>query len=216
MGRKKVIDKKESMSVHNDELNRQKDEQGFGKEVVLRDNSGGSISGKALTVQDKKSFNKWLTELQAKNIFIGKDYIQRATEYETDDKVIDSEVMDDVSQEDVEALGTGAIDIDELDLENLDIESMDLEELENIEEALRQVDIENKFIDHCIISNTTKKLLGKSPEEIKEVAESEMKTYHQNSDYSTKVNIISSINHAETQLLIAREEKEKKVQQITS
>lgn len=215
MARKSTISKKESMAINESEIERQKEAQGYGKEVVLRDNTGGSISGRALTVKDKESFNKWLVNLQEKNPFIGKEYIQRATEYETDDKIVDDEVMDDVDDATIEALKSGAIDIEDLDLDTLDLDDMDLDALEGLEEALRQVDLENKFIDHCIVSNSTRKLLGRPPEEIKEIAESELCNYHQDAEYKTKINVIASIERAEIQLLLANEEKAKKVEQIT-
>jgi hypothetical protein len=213
MARKKVIKKSEEMKAHQAEVDKIKLETGAGKELALREASGGSISGRALAVKDKKSFNKWLVEIQDRNPFIGKDYMVRAEEYETDDKQLENEELE-ADENTVSSLIDGNIDLD--DIESIDLDDLNLEELEAVEEALRQAEVENKFIDHCIVTNATKHLLGKGREEIQKVVESEMKTYHRKDDYVTKIDIDESIDRAETKLLLAQEEKVKKVEQIAS
>ena len=184
MARKKIISKKDRI----DEINAKLSETSVpldhaSMSLAIREKAGGSISSMAIKTE---AHGKWLTELQSKNPFIGKDYISKAPEYETDDKIIDvSEIpADETFMGKLEA-GTQAYD------PSIDYGEASVE----LKEKRQTGRAQDKIIDHCIVSNLTRKLLGKPESELIEMAKAELCNYHGDSEYESPIDIVQSIEY---------------------
>lgn len=165
----------------------------------IRKKVGGSISD-LMVITDEH--NKWIKTIQENhNPFIGKTYITKAPEYETADRFLtpaEISEMDDETKSELDN-GMGDFNVDSLDF--VDIEIVDSPSKTNSN------NIQNKFIDHCIITNTTKKLIGESSDVIKSTAVEEMKKHHRDSNYESVVDFDKSIKHATIQLKLENQLK---------
>ena len=70
---------------------------------------------------------------------------------------------------------------------------------------------QQKMIDHCIVSNVTKKMIGRSTEDIKDIAKNELENYHGDSEYESEINIDHSIEYTQQTLLLTQSEPNKKL-----
>ena len=154
---RKIISKKD----HIDEIREIISEQSTPTDAatvsaIIRDQAAGSIS--ALTVQSDEH-KKWLATIQETNPFVGKSYMVKATEYETEDKLISQEEAKQINDDHAKYLDQGT--------EAYDPNSEYGEIAKELGKEKRDSgNVQKKIIDHCIVSNITRKLIGKTDEEI--------------------------------------------------
>jgi len=192
---RRIISKKKRIDEIN-QLNKENEPEDIDHtkfSLTIRERAAGSISN--LPVKSKEH-GTWLAELQDKNPFIGKSYMVRASEYETDDKILTPEEAVVAEEEFIEELDAG--------LEAYDPNVDYGDEAEEREDKRHTGGAEGKMIDHCIISNTARKLIGVvNEDEIKTRIVDELADYHGDTKYQTDVNIEASIEHTKTTLLLA-------------
>ena len=155
---------------------------------IVKD-TGGSIGNLPIKTE---AFKKWLGEVRENiNPLIGKSYLTAAPEYSSEDKMVGETKVLDISE-----LGKLA--------------------KENYEEELPESpkdnsDTEEKFIDINIIENAVREALGKSEDEIENLAMKKMREYHEDKKYETSLDIGKVIFNYK-QNLIAREESRKMIE----
>ena len=169
---------------------------------AIKEKAGGSISG---LVVHTEAHGQWLTALQEKNPFIGKKYMTRAVEYETESKATatENQKVADADAALLAQLDSGLAPYDP----NADFGDIAVERKEKRDTGNAQ----QKMIDHCIVSNVTKKLIGRSSDEIKEIAKTELENYHGDSEYESEINIDQSIEYTQQTLLLTQSEPNKKL-----
>lgn len=188
---RKIISKKD----HIDEIKQILAEQStpsdaVGVSLIIREKAGGSIS--ALTVQSEEH-RQWLTALQEKNPFIGKNYMMKAEEYETEDKVLSQEEAKQINAEMAKKIDAGT--------EAYDPNSDYGEVAKDLKEKRDSGNVQRKMIEHAIASNTTRKLIGKTDSEIAERALDEIRTYYDDGEYQPTIDITKSIEMAKVLLI---------------
>jgi len=194
MARKKRASQKEKFLKIQDEVKKQKDESQKNLPSITRD-SGGSID--KLPVQTK-AFNNWLTEHQNINPFIGK-HVTSAPEYNTDQRELDSE--------EVEATDDMLKGFDSTAYNPNDKDGLHEEDLSNAPKINRES--HTKFIDINIIENETRLLTSKTNEEIESLVIDKMKSYHDDENYETEIEINKIIEHTKI-LMIGSDYKKTK------
>ena len=176
---------------------------------MVRD-TGGSIAG--LHRNKSLYFKKWVTDLQERNIFIGKDYIQPAKEYNTESQMVGKPTVTDLSDEMKNSLDKGAEEFkaDAAD-SNTDAVADFLKDKNSVEEETLPEDqtpfkeyateAENNFIDMTIIENLTKDLEDQIDEDIEKAAREKLKEYHEDPDYVPKIDVFAVITEYKDRLL---------------
>lgn len=152
-----------------------------------------------------EAYNTWITKLRKdrKNIFLGKDYMMRAPEFERDsEEVTEGGYMDDKSADEILTVQ---------DEKNPEIRHVDDEYNPNVtEEALDHDEISRRFTEACIIDNTAQKCLGWKFDDILsecaaelEAAFSDVEDYSIPDDFDELVE--ASLEKAEHMALIGQE-----------
>lgn len=195
MARKKRPSQKELFSKIQKEVDGQKKEAEENLPAIARD-SGGSID--KLPVKTK-AFSKWLTDHQSTNPFIGK-HVTAAPEFNVEQKDIEE-------VEEIEATPEMLKGFENLTFNPEDDGGLQEEDLGEAPKVNN--DSDKKFIDITITENSTKRLSDKSNEEIKEYALNTMRSYHNNEDYETKIEMNSVIENTKVLLLESTPKKKK-------
>jgi len=167
-------------------------------DLIIRERAGGSIS--AVTAKNDEH-SKWLIAIQDKNPFIGKNYMTRAVEYETDSKAIDTDKQEitDADETLIQKLDAG--------LGSYDPNSVYGDMVEERKEKRDSGNVENKIIDHCITMNLTRKLLNRKDIDMKAIIHDELCDYHGDHEYITEINIDESIEFTKTSMLLTHDKK---------
>ena len=133
-------------------------EEEIARHSALIINSDAQVNGSHQLVETEAKKN-WITQLrkERKNIFLGKDYMMRAPEFERDDEQVgEGEYMEDKAADEI--LVTD---------EKTGIRHVDDEYNPNVtEEALDHDAISKRFTEACIIDNMTAKCIGWDFEDI--------------------------------------------------
>ncbi len=163
------------------------------KSIVIK-NPGGSINNLPVKTPEYK---KWLEAKQKKNPLIGTEFVNSAPEYGTEMVMLDSGIHEmgeaefaDLGNESQREFNTENVENDKTEIQNVDQG-----------EALIEDSTDEMLIDYSIVQNTTKKLLGAPIDDIKKDIEDELKKYHQDKEYQTKIDIESSILQSKQILL---------------
>lgn len=164
---------------------------------ILKD-VGGSIGNLPVKTEE---YRKWLDHWRSKNRLIGSEFIEPAPEYGTKFQLGETEV-NSVTEEQLDKFKSN-------ELYNFESESnSDSKDLEDLEESPIKDTTDNKYIDFCIIELSTKKLLGKSVEDIEKDALDEIKKYHKNENYVIEIDV-KQIIEISKQLLIENKNNNK-------
>jgi hypothetical protein len=194
MARKQRPSRKEQFDKIRESVDKQRQEAEDKLPAIAKD-SGGSID--KLPVKTK-AFNKWLTEHQDANPFIGK-HVTSAPEYNVS--------QNELEQEEVEA--TPEL-LKSFETTAFNPESDDGLVEEDLGEAPKvNNESDKKFIDITITENATRRLSDKTNEEIQEHAINSMRSYHDDSEYTPEVNLEPIIEHAKVLLLESGNTKKK-------
>lgn len=156
-----------------------------------------------------EAYNTWITKLREDrdNPFLGKDYMMRAPEFEREsEEVTESEYMAD---EDAKKILTVK------DEEHEGVMHVDDEYNPNVtEEAVSHDEISRRFVEACIIDNTTQKCIGWNFEDILNECAAELEKefadvedYDLPEDFDTLVE--SSLEQAEKLQLLGHENRPK-------
>lgn len=186
MARKMRKSQKENFAKIKEVVDTQKSEFEAKLPAIARD-SGGSLD--KLPVKTK-AFQQWLTEHQYSNPFIGK-HVTSAPEYGTKQKDLESEVVE-VTPELLKSMEYAEFDSTSDD----GLKEEDLGEAPKVND-----DVDKKFIDITITENATRRLSERTNEEIEEHAINTMRSYHDNPDYETRIELNSVIDNAKSILL---------------
>lgn len=195
MARKNRPSQKEYFSKIQDEVDTQKKEAEEKLPAIARD-SGGSID--KLPVKTK-AFTKWLADHQSSNPFIGK-HVTAAPEFNVEQKDIKEAEEVEATPEMLKSFENSEFNPDADD-------GLQEEDLGKAPKVHNNSD--KKFIDITITENATKRLSGKTDDEIKEYAINTMRSYHEDENYETQIEMNSVIEHAKI-LLLESEPKKKK------
>lgn len=163
------------------------------------DKSYGSIG----EVKTKSLYFKlWVKGKHVGNSLIGSGNVQSAPEYSTDSVLVDQHVgeMTDDIQQNLEK-GASAYDKDNIDT----VDTTQLEDL-GISPKL-DLGKDKKFIDLSIIENTTKRLIGKTLEEVEENCKLQMKAFHDDPNYETDMNMANIISTYKNKLIATGQDK---------
>lgn len=194
MARKPGVSKKDEMGTVSDLNQKQGDEFKKNHPIIIKD-VGGSIANLPVNTPEYK---KWLEKKIAKNGFIGHHLPapELGTEF--------------VLQDDQELINPNS-PITESDLEKE--EDVDSHSPSDVVETppLIADSTDNKYIDLCIIENSTRLLLGRSLEDIEKDVSEKLKEYHQDSNYITPLNIPNCIAYSQHTLLENHHEEPKKL-----
>lgn len=171
-------------------------------DLMIRERAGGSISA---VQPNNTEHGKWLTAIQDKNPFVGKKYMMRAVEYETDSKATDTDKQEVVDADDVL--------INKLDagLGAYDPNSTYGEMAEERKEKRDSGNVEKKVIDHCIAMNITRKLIGRTDVDMRDIINDELCEYHGDHEYKTDIDIEASIEFAKTTMLLSDDSKKSRL-----
>lgn len=127
-----------------------------------------------------ETYNKWITKLRedSKNPFLGKEYMTRAPEFERESE----EVAESSYMEDKEAAKILTVK----DEKHEGVMHVDDEYNPNVtEEAVSHDEISRRFVEACIIDNTTRKCIGWAFEDILSECAAELeKEFADIKDYS--------------------------------
>lgn len=190
MSTRKVISKKdrynETKAIIESERPEKIDHEIFMANV--KENAGGSISASKGALVGSSALEKWLVDTRSdmKNPFIGKNYMMRASEYETDDKIVfEAEIaeLDDALNSD---LNDG--------LEAYDPNTASSPESEDRKDIRVSGGIDRKLIDHCVVMNITRKMISKSDDELLESIDDSLKLHHDDPNYKTEIDVKKSID----------------------
>jgi len=198
--------KKEDISKIRESVKKEKESIENALPSIVKD-TGGSISN--LPVKTKE-YKNWLTDIR-KNInpLIGKSYLTSAPEFDSEDKLVDDQKVEDTTPELAKVLSQGA---GKFDLEK-DF-SPEVKELGKGPKAGVDEKIE-KFMDQTIVENTTKKFSTREDDQIREHAESQIKTYHDDPTYETDIDIDEVISTYKNMLVIQADAKKKLLENTT-
>ena len=99
---RRVISKKDKIAEFSDNMNSVIEPE-FTQEFFtasISESAGGSISTSKGALVKSKELDSWLTQVRAdmKNPFIGKSYMVRAAEYETDSKILTPGTVKDLDR----------------------------------------------------------------------------------------------------------------------
>lgn len=216
MGR--IKRKKEDVKKIKDSIAEERKEVVDSLPPMVKD-TGGSIA--ALNSNKSLYFKKWVTDLQKKNICIGKSYLTAAEEYNTESKMVGEPEMGEMTPEMLATLNNGAEEY-KSNIENPDTsdigaflkdkdaieEEVEHDEAESLKEAGAEAEI--GFIDITIVENLTKELQDQMDEDIESAAREKLKEYHQNPEYEPKIDIPSVIENYKD-VMIAQENPHKKL-----
>lgn len=140
-------------------------------------NSDGEVDGSHSLVETEAK-KKWLAALQEHNPFIGKSYMKRAPEFERETEEIKEqeympeEQMNDVMDEKVDDNGAMHIKDDY----NPNVEE---------EEVLEHDEMSRRFVEACVIDNTTAKCIGWAFDDVlKECADALLEEFGDLDDFS--------------------------------
>ena len=164
--------------------------------------TGGSISNLPVNTP---YFNKWLSDWQSHNPFIGK-HVEAAPEYCTKTKMIANDVLDANSEEYVNAMNALTDDGGEYDATGE--AKFGLGE-EDVIESDDPNDPVVKFMDQAILENTIKMLPGATDDDIIRIATQKIVESH-NEGYETAINFTPIIEHVKTVMLIESDKKQEK------
>lgn len=175
-------------------VDKQKDDIEAKLPAITRD-SGGSLD--KLPVKTK-AFQKWLTEHQEANPFIGK-HVTSAPEYNTEQKELGSE--------EVEATPELLNSIQDSEFNPSADGGLQEEDLGVAPKVTN--DSDKKFMDITITENATRRLSGRSNEEIREHATNTMRSYHNNPEYKSEIELNTVIENTKIILLTSGEKVKK-------
>lgn len=197
--RKVVIDKREEyIKVKQFNINLESDLKDSMPDIVQ--STGGSINN--LPVKTKE-FDSWLAIHQNKNPFIGK-HVTSAPEYNVSQTDLGSAVADKPNEKDSNAILFEKIK-NHIPAFNVEID------IENICEAPKlNQNQDKKFIDMLLVESSAKKLVSKSNEEIKDYSIQLMKSYHDDSNYNTSIDLDMVVEQSKV-LAIESKKDEKKL-----
>ena len=127
-----------------------------------------------------EAYNKWITNLRESrnNPLLGKDYMMRAPEFEREsEEVSESTYMDDKEAAKILTVKDG---------QHEGVMHVDDEYNPNVtEEALSHDEVSRRFVEACIIDNTTQKCIGWNFEDILSECAAELeKEFATEEDYS--------------------------------
>jgi len=194
MARKIRESRKEQFAKIQEEVDVQKKEAEAQLPAITRD-SGGSIDKLPTKT---KAFNKWLTAHQDANPFIGK-HVTSAPEFNVEQHEIENEEVD-ATPEMLKSMEDSEYNPDATG----GLQEEDLGEAPKIDKGS-----DKKFMDITITENATRRLIGKSNEEIQDYAINTMKSYHEDSDYAPEIELDSVIENAKILILEAGPQKKK-------
>ena len=197
--RKVVIDKREEyIKVKQFNINLETDLKDSMPDIVQ--STGGSINN--LPVKTKE-FDSWLAIHQSNNPFIGK-HVTSAPEYNVSQTDLGSSISDKPNEKDSNAILFEKI--------KANIPAFDVEvDIENICEAPKlNQNQDKKFIDMLLVESSAKKLASKSNEEIKDYSIQLMKSYHDDSNYNTSIDLDMVVEQSKV-LAIESKKDEKKL-----
>lgn len=127
-----------------------------------------------------EAYNKWITNLRESrnNPLLGKDYMMRAPEFERESE----EVSESTYMDDMEAAKILTVK----DEQHEGVMHVDDEYNPNVtEEALSHDEVSRRFVEACIIDNTTQKCIGWNFEDILSECAAELeKEFATEEDYS--------------------------------
>jgi hypothetical protein len=183
-----------------------KEEVEDNKKSIVVKNPGGSINNLPVKTPEYK---KWLEAKQAKNPLIGSEFVNSAPEYGTEMVMMDSGIHEMGAAELADLDNESGKEFNSINVENDSKEMV----ATDTEEELISDDTDKMFIDFSIVQNTTKKLLGRPLEDIKQDVVDELKKYHGNKDYETDIDIDKSIQQSKM-ILIENRNKENDRKQL--
>ena len=170
----------------------------------ISESAGGSISASKGALVQSKDLDKWLTQVRAdmKNPFIGKSYMVRASEYETDSKVINPGKIKELDKELESEINAGT--------EAYDPNTANSPEAEDRKSIRDDGGFSNKLIDHCVVTNLTRRLSNRSTDELLALAHDELRNHHGDSEYVTSIDIEKSIEKTRYDMMLIDDNSEKK------
>lgn len=191
MARKIVLSKKEIYAKYTEANKAQLNEPTELSHNALIERAGGSISN--LPVKTKE-FSEWLETQRDRNPLIGREYIESAPEYNSEQIKIGDEK---------EIYGDDANDlITKEENKAHDVEASQSMLSERLGKALKGDDSHDvKFIDMAIIENTTSKLLTSDLDSIILQANEDLKKYHNDNSYETEINTSEVVEQAHILLI---------------
>jgi hypothetical protein len=182
---------------------------------ITRD-TGGSIGNLPIKT---KAFKNWLDNIRENiNPLIGKKYLTAAPEFSTGDKLMDDMEVSDLSGSMDDALTNQAKDFNGDDLESFYIFNDNNDTDPDAPPQVAPKDdmgSEEKFIDINIIENAVREAFadidGAFDEEVvQNKAEDKLKDYHEDKEYTTKVNLPNIISNYKQNLIERKKEEERK------
>lgn len=189
--------KKEDIHKINESINKEREIVEKALPPIVRD-TGGSLSN----IKNKSLyFNKWVQNLQENvNPLIGK-HVEAAPEYTVNTLMLDQKV-EELSESMRKVLDQGVSAYDP---------SKDLgDEMEELEKSPKNNDThDTNFIDINIIENTTRKLFNEDEEDLINSCLEEMKTYHDDVDYVSEIEVKSVIENYKHILVLEYKEKKR-------
>lgn len=199
MTRKTILSKKETYAKYQEVMKEHLNEPMELSHNALVERAGGSISN--LPVKTKE-FADWLQDQRERNPLIGRDYIEAAPEYNSEQIKMNDEK---------ELYGSDATElVDKEESKAFDVEASQSMLSDRLGAALIGDDShDTKFIDMAIISNATKQLLTSDVDSITTHATDELKKYHGDANYQTDINVTDVIE--QEQILLIEEQNNYKL-----
>lgn len=198
---RRVISKKDKIAEFSDNMNSVIEPE-FTQEFFtasISESAGGSISTSKGALVKSKELDSWLTQVRAdmKNPFIGKSYMVRAAEYETDSKILTPGTVKDLDRVLEDEINAG--------VEAYDPNTANSPMAEERKAIRDDGGFGDKLIDHCVVSNLTRRLSNRSTEEIMALANDELKNHHGDPEYVTRIDIEKSIEKTRYDLLMVED-----------
>jgi hypothetical protein len=170
----------------------------------ISESAGGSISASKGALVQSKDLDQWLTQIRAdmKNPFVGKSYMVRASEYETESKIIHPGKVKELDKELESEINAGA--------EAYDPNTAKSPVAEDRKSIRDDGNFSTKLIDHCVVTNLTRRLINRSTDELLELAQDELRNHHGDSEYITPIDIEKSIEKTRYDMLLLDDKSETK------
>jgi len=162
--------------------------------------SGNKAAGSIGEVTSKSLyFKQWVGMKQHTNPLIGK-HVSSAPEYSTECVIVDQKISD-LSDALKTTINSGAEGYNP---------SNDTTEVEDLGKSPKvDHNQDKKFIDINIIENATRLLVGKTDDVIENTCKQQMKAYHDDPNYETKMPVKSIIENYRDKLIASKESKPK-------
>lgn len=203
---RKIISKKDKIAELNEIIQAEKEPE-FTSELFtasIAESAGGSISASKGALVKSKELDQWLVNLRVdmKNPFIGKSYMVRAAEYETESKTLTPGKVTDLDKALEEEIDSGT--------EAYDPNTAKSPEAEERTSIRDDGGITNKLIDHCVVANLTRRLSNRSTDELLALAHDELRNHHDDPEYVTSIDIEKSIEKTRYDLLLLDDKSDQK------